>query len=155
MHMLIQHFNSPIESIKNVVSTQLCTQNVLKLVMINKKNETQQILSNKIFNQLNLAFSVPFCDRIFITMNRSTKLSLYKNILRAAQSFPSVKRNGIIDEIRVTFRANMKLTDENEINKCLSVAVKGLSQLSMYSNLPRKSTNWTVNLEQEPMPRRN
>lgn len=86
-------------------------------------------------------------------MDRARKLILYKHILRAAQSFPSVKREGIIDEIRVTFRLNMHLTDPQEIHKCLSVATKGLSQLSMYSNLPRKSSNWSVSMEQEPMPR--
>lgn len=88
-------------------------------------------------------------------MNRSAKLRLYKDILRAAKTFPSIKRDKIAREIRATFRDNAKLENTEEIEKALAVATKGLSQLNMYSNLRlNKSPNWSITLEQNPMPRR-
>ncbi len=87
-------------------------------------------------------------------MNRATKLRLYRNILQSAKNFPSIKRNSIIMEIKETFRQYRDLTDEKEIEKCIAVAVKGLSQLSMYSSLKRTDANWVVNLDSEPMPKK-
>jgi LYR motif-containing protein 4 len=80
-------------------------------------------------------------------------IRLYRSILRLAARFPSIKRPKIIREIRLTFRQNKHLTDENEIRKCFAVAKKGVEQLSMYSNLNRNSVNWTVQLEKNPMPK--
>jgi LYR motif-containing protein 4 len=87
-------------------------------------------------------------------MNRIDKLSLYKNILRGAQRFPSIKRDGLVQEIRLNFRQNRALEDEKEIQKCLSIAIKGLSQLSMYTSLKPSASQWSVTLDQQPMPRR-
>jgi LYR motif-containing protein 4 len=87
-------------------------------------------------------------------MNQSAKIKLYKDILKAAKAFPSVKRNKIIEEIKVTFRANRNLDKEEDILKAISVATKGLSQLSMYSGLKgNRSGVWSVQLEQTPMPK--
>jgi LYR motif-containing protein 4 len=84
-------------------------------------------------------------------MSRTT-LGLYKNILRAAQSFPSIKRTKLIAEIRLGFRENRSL-EGVKLNEALSVAQKGLSQLSQYSQLPRTKGTWSVNLDQDPLPR--
>lgn len=80
-------------------------------------------------------------------------LHLYRNILKLAARFPSIKRDKIILEIRRTFRDNRNMTDEKEIIKALSVAEKGVEQLSAYSNLKPSSLNWSVDLEKNPMPK--
>lgn len=64
-------------------------------------------------------------------------LSLYRNVLRAAKHFPSKKRAGIIQGIRLEFRANKGLTDADKIQKCLATAQRGLSDLQAY--LPQNS----------------
>jgi len=51
------------------------------------------------------------------------------------------------------FRKNKSLTDAKEIENCLEIAQKGLSQLSMYTSLPKYSSNWNIKLEDDPMPR--
>ena len=79
-------------------------------------------------------------------------LHLYRDILRAAKSFPSIKRLRLLNEIRKGFRENRNL-EGDKLNDALSVAHKGLSQLSQYSRLPGTSGNWSVSLEQDPLPR--
>eukprot|EP01031_Cornospumella_fuschlensis_P029317 gene29317-35391_t len=89
-------------------------------------------------------------------MDSRSKIKLYKEIIKAAKAFPSVKKNKIVEEIRVSFRANKDLQDGKEIEKALSLAVKGLSQLSMYSGLrANRGVSWSVQLEQNPMPAEN
>jgi hypothetical protein len=82
-------------------------------------------------------------------------LNLYKDILRSAIRFPSIKRNNIIKEIKLGFRENKHLILTSEIEVAINVAVKGLSQLDMYSTLNKISPAWVVNLDREPMPRKN
>ncbi len=77
-------------------------------------------------------------------------LHLYRSILGAAKRFPSIKRNSIVEEIRVGFRENRDASGE-ELQAKLSIAIKGLSQLEQYS-FSKKATSWSVNLEQNPMP---
>lgn len=88
-----------------------------------------------------------------MSYSRTQILGLYKKILFAAHRFPSVKRKSIIEDIRVTFRQDAKLTDEKAIENAVDVAIKGLEQLSMYANLPKNSSNWVINLEKNPMPK--
>ena len=78
-------------------------------------------------------------------------LSIYKQVLKSAKNFPSIKRNKIIEEIKYTFRANAKLTDKSKIDQQLDVAIKGISQLNMY-NFPKDQSRWTVDLDKNPMP---
>ncbi|RYH30315.1 LYR motif-containing protein [archaeon] len=86
-------------------------------------------------------------------MDTRSKIKLYKEIIRAAKAFPSIKKHKIVQEIRVSFRANKDLKDEKEVEKALSLAVKGLSQLSMYAGLrSTRGVSWSVQLEQNPMP---
>lgn len=83
-------------------------------------------------------------------MPLSQELSLYRSILGAARRFPSIKRHKIVEEIRQGFRDNKNATGDDLQTK-LSIAVKGLSQLEQYT-FSSKSTAWSVNLEQNPMP---
>ena len=52
----------------------------------------------------------------------------------------------------VEFRANRNETDSTRLDKQIHLAKKGLAQLSMYSNLSNQQGNWSVDLDQEPMP---
>ncbi|KAJ1428406.1 hypothetical protein B484DRAFT_449870 [Ochromonadaceae sp. CCMP2298] len=87
-------------------------------------------------------------------MERRAVLLLYKEILFSAQRFPSIKRLKLVEEIRLGFRANRDLKDQEEVKKHLSVAIDGLSKLSMYGGLDRRNTNWSVSMESQPMPRK-
>lgn len=81
-----------------------------------------------------------------------TILKLYKEILKHANVFPSVKRKKIILEIKFEFRNNKHLTDPKEIKSRVDLAVKGLGQLAMYSTLPKDSSKWEINLDTNAFP---
>jgi cytochrome c oxidase assembly factor 4 len=87
-----------------------------------------------------------------MNFSRVEKLILYRRILLSAKSFPSIKKQKIIEEIRSEFRAKKSLTDEKEIRMAIDVATKGLHQLSMYSSLNQRSSTWSVSLDNCPMP---
>ena len=85
--------------------------------------------------------------------NRISTLILYKRIIYAARRFPSIKRDKIVQEIREGFRSNKGLLEgEDKYRSSMSIAMKGLAQLEQYSNLPKKSSNWSVTLEENPLP---
>lgn len=86
--------------------------------------------------------------------SRSGTLSLYRRIVKAARTFPSIKRNTIVEEIQVGFRENRNLdVGSDKYRNAMSVAMKGLTQLEQYSGLKTQSgQNWTVDLESNPMP---
>jgi hypothetical protein len=86
------------------------------------------------------------------SFSRVSTLRLYRSIIKSAKVFPSIKKIKILAEIRLEFRRNKGVTDVEQQRKLISVAIKGLEQLSMYSNLSNSSANWTVNLEKNPMP---
>jgi len=86
-------------------------------------------------------------------------LHLYRRLLRAAATYPSKNRWGIHAAIREEFRENSNLDPEDPAtHKQIHVAHKGLSQLQMYdamklSSGDPESPNWSVTLEQNPMPK--
>ena len=86
--------------------------------------------------------------------SRSGTLSLYRRIVKAARTFPSIKRNTIVEEIQVGFRENRNLdVGSDKYRNARSVAMKGLTTLEQYSGLKTQSgQNWTVDLESNPMP---
>lgn len=88
------------------------------------------------------------------TANRANILRLYKDILSSAKRFPSIKKFKIIDEIKVGFKQYKSSTDDNEIQARINLAIDGLSKLSMYSNLSHSSRSWVVNMDKQPMPKK-
>ena len=86
--------------------------------------------------------------------SKSKTLNLYRNILKGAKRFPSIKRLKIVEEIRVGFRQNVDLSDTTILKKQLDLAYKGLEQLDVYNTLPKQSSNWSVDMEKNPMPKR-
>lgn len=95
------------------------------------------------------------------TMSGSTRkelLVLYRKLLRSAATFPSKKRESIYQAIREEWRENAALTQEEKIQKQVAVAYKGLTQLRQFDEMTMTggkvgSSNWSVTLEQNPMPK--
>lgn len=86
-------------------------------------------------------------------------LHLYKKLLRSSSIYPSKNRWGIYQAIREEFRESVNLDPEaSDTKKKIQVAYKGLAQLNQYSENSlnkgdQKSPNWSVHLEQNPMPK--
>ncbi len=68
---------------------------------------------------------------------REKVLALYRRIMRAAKSFPSVKRDRIIEDIRVEFREGSGLVDEAKIDERVRVAQRSLQELESYVGMSR------------------
>ena len=90
--------------------------------------------------------------------SRSSLLVLYRQLLRACETYPSKNRHRIYQAIREEWRENKNLEQEEKVNKQISIAYKGLSQLKQFdedtmSGGRPNSPNWSVTLEQNPMPK--
>jgi Complex 1 protein (LYR family) len=81
-------------------------------------------------------------------------LALYKELLSHARRFPSVRRNGMIEDIRIEFKLNAKLTDPKKITQAIELALHGLKTMQKYTKLSPKSTIWKVDLEEDPFPKK-
>ena len=76
---------------------------------------------------------------------------LYKQILLNAQAFPSIKRDALVENIKLTFRENMHLTGEPAKVE-LDLAMKSLAQLRSYTGFSDDDPNWSVAMMTNPMP---
>jgi hypothetical protein len=93
--------------------------------------------------------------------SRIELLMLYRRLLRAASTYPSKKRTSIYQAIREEWRDDAQLNpmEQNEkIQERITVAYKGLSQLRQFDVMTMtggniSSPNWSVTLEQNPMPK--
>lgn len=74
-------------------------------------------------------------------------LRLYRNVLKAAKRYPSVKRDQLVVGIKEEFRTNKDLQDRDVLQKKIKVAEDGLEQLKMYTDLNRSSNEWSLNLK--------
>lgn len=85
-------------------------------------------------------------------------LALYKRLLRSCATYPSKNRWGIYESIREEFRENMALDpNDPQTREKIGIAYKGLEQLRMYDEAvlgggTGENPNWSVTLEQNPMP---
>ena len=59
----------------------------------------------------------------------SSTLRLYRNILRTAQNWPSIRRQKVIEEIRTEFRENRAEQNPERLAKLLKEAEIGLESL--------------------------
>lgn len=71
---------------------------------------------------------------------------LYRDILKAARSFPSIKRKGLIQDIKDEFRDNKNLKDPAKVTMARKQAIDGLIQLEQYSSLDKKGSDWDIQL---------
>merc|ERR1712087_847042 len=72
-------------------------------------------------------------------MTRSSTLALYRQILRTASRWPSVKRSAVIEEIRSEFRANRSETEAAKVEGLLAQAHTGLTYLRSQTGLGKAS----------------
>ena len=59
----------------------------------------------------------------------ASTLRLYRNILRTAQNWPSIRRQKVIEEIRTEFRENRAEQNPERLAKLLKEAEIGLESL--------------------------
>ncbi|TMW62446.1 hypothetical protein Poli38472_005064 [Pythium oligandrum] len=71
---------------------------------------------------------------------------LYRRILKLAQQYPSVKRDAIIQDIKLEFHENKALTDPRMIEDKVQSARQGIRELGMYANLKPAAGAWTVDV---------
>ena len=106
----------------------------------------------------------------------STVLSLYRQLLRHGNKFPSIKRKDILADIRLgkestecaridqcvenskrspaEFREHMNEPNEQKIAKYIETARRGLETMQKYTTLPKTAPSWTVKLEEDPLGQR-
>lgn len=97
-------------------------------------------------------------SRMVSGSSRKDLLNLYKKLLRSAATYPSKNRQGIYQAIREEWRDNASLQDAEKIRTEISLAYKGLEQLRQFDVATMtggntQSPNWSVQLEQNPMPK--
>jgi hypothetical protein len=85
-------------------------------------------------------------------MKSNDILRLYRDILRHAHKYPSIKRIKILQEIKMGFREQKDEVDSSKNNVSICKAIKGLEQLQMYTNLSKNNNEWTIYLEENPIP---
>lgn len=83
--------------------------------------------------------------------SRTQILRLYRHTLRHAKIFPSRNRAEILEEIRAEFRETARLTDGAAVALAWEKGVRGLDTMKKYTQLDKKSPNWTISLEENPL----
>eukprot|EP00808_Paulinella_micropora_P024974 g51820.t1 len=74
-------------------------------------------------------------------------LGLYRQLLRHAKRYPSVKRDGLYQTIRLEWRENAKLSDVKSREFQIRSATFGLHKLKEMTDLDPNATAWTVNMD--------
>lgn len=75
---------------------------------------------------------------------REHKLRLYKALLRGAAVYPSIKREGIISDVKSSFRKNAVLTDELMVNHHFEAGCRVLREFNRYTGY-QDTSNFTIN----------
>lgn len=72
--------------------------------------------------------------------------SLYRQILKAAKRFPSIKRDRIVQDIKTEFHENKALSDPEKVTAARKVAVSSLQQLQDYVGASSSGAESSVSL---------
>jgi hypothetical protein len=83
--------------------------------------------------------------------SRAQILRLYATTLRHAKVFPSRNRALMVEDIRAEFREARGLTDARAVELAWEKGVRGLDTMKKYTTLDKRSPNWVVELEQNPL----
>ena len=78
---------------------------------------------------------------------REQVLLLYRQILRAAKHFPSIKRDAVIQDIKAEFRDHSGFSDAETIRHHMQVGIRSLEQLQSYSGMDSKTADFSVYLK--------
>ena len=85
---------------------------------------------------------------------RVSTLGLYMQILRSLESYPSKNRSSLITGVKLEFRENRKPSTKTE--QQIGEARAGLQNILQYSGLSTdRGSDWSVDLEKNPMPKNN
>ena len=79
--------------------------------------------------------------------SREMVLLLYRQILRAAKRFPSIKRDSLIGDIKAEFRDHRAETDAEAVRQHMAVGIRSLEQLEAYSGMDKHASDWAVYLK--------
>nr|BBE07972.1 hypothetical protein [Paulinella micropora] len=82
-----------------------------------------------------------------MSATRVELLGLYRQLLRHAKRYPSVKRDGLYQTIRLEWRENAKLSDVKSREFQIRSATFGLHKLKEMTDLDPNATAWTVNMD--------
>ena len=74
-------------------------------------------------------------------------LSMYRQLLRAARHYPSVKKDSVIAEIKQAYRENRSLTDQKQLDYANEEATAALNLLRRYVGVKH---NQMIGFSMEP-----
>mmetsp|Transcript_11689 Transcript_11689/g.29530 ORF Transcript_11689/g.29530 Transcript_11689/m.29530 type:complete len:90 (+) Transcript_11689:110-379(+) len=80
------------------------------------------------------------------TPHQQRVLRIYTSLLRELKFYPSLKRDNLIEDVKLEFRENATLADETKIEALLAQAERALVDIRKYSSLPESESSWTVRL---------
>ena len=83
---------------------------------------------------------------IFHPSHRTYVFALYREILIAARTYPSVKRVQVISDIKSEFRAHRVVPTQVELDDLLDKAEHTLTILRRYQALDKDASDWTIQL---------
>ncbi|GJD12106.1 hypothetical protein Gasu2_62180 [Galdieria sulphuraria] len=86
-------------------------------------------------------------------MERNQVLHLYKQLLRALEYYPSVRRDNLLKVLKEEFRANRNVQGQTKVQK-IELAKMELKRLQVYRTIrdprnaqkPSSSSDWTIQL---------
>jgi len=75
------------------------------------------------------------------------KIALYRQLLRAVRTYPSVRRSAIRDEIRLAFRENRDERDSERLVKHVAQALEALRLLRQWDPRELQKSSFTIRLD--------
>jgi LYR motif-containing protein 4 len=77
---------------------------------------------------------------------------LYRRVLQLAKQYPSIKRDALVEDIKLEFHEAKHLTDATAIEHKIAAAQAGIKELSQYASLRSDAMSWTVDVGREVEP---
>ena len=85
-------------------------------------------------------------------MDRAALLQLYRQLLKNAKIFPSVKRKGIYEDIRIEWREGREVRDPEKREFNIRRAIHGLKTMQKFTLLDPRASSWTIDLSHQVAP---
>ena len=83
---------------------------------------------------------------------RSDLLAQYRRMLRLAQRFPSIKRDTLIEDIRLEWRTQSRAVSPDAVARAIEVGLRGEATLRKYTDtVNTRQSTWTVTLDEDPL----
>ena len=73
-------------------------------------------------------------------------------MLRLAQRFPSIKRDTLIEDIRLEWRTQSRAVSPDAVARAIEVGLRGEATLRKYTDtVNTRQSTWTVTLDEDPL----